>query len=214
MSKTGILFDLDGTLLNTNGLVLESLQYTIRKHLGIEADPGDLYKYFGRPLVTIMADISPEHAEEMVMTYREYSAVRHDDLVTAFPQVTETIKHLKSTGIFTAVVTSKLRSLALRGLKLVGLEELFDTYVAFEDTQKHKPEPEPALKALEAMGIGEFQKDGVIMVGDSPYDILCARNAGIRSAVVEWSLHPHHVLASSKPDLWLKQFPDILNYIS
>ncbi len=211
--KTGcMLFDLDGTLLNTNDLVIESLQYTIRRHLGCEIEACRLYKYFGQPLVDIMADLNPGQAEQMVRTYREYSALKHDELTKVFPKVPETIRELKRHGVSVAVVTSKLKNLAYRGLELFDLQELFDACIAFEDTKKHKPAPDPVIKALDVLGVDPGSQR-VIMVGDSPYDVLCANNAGVTSAVVEWSLHPREVLQTCNPRIWLKEFPALLNYV-
>lgn len=206
-----ILFDLDGTLLNTNDLVLESLQYTIKIHLGMEIPDSRLYKYFGQPLVQIMADLGAEQAQEMVTTYREYSGRKHDTLTKAFPGVPETLAKLKQKNIPLAVVTSKLKNLANRGLQLFGLEGCFDAFVAFEDTERHKPEPDPILKALEILNYPSGKQ--VMMVGDSPYDIICAGKAGVTGAVVAWSLHPKEVLSVSKPDIWLETFPELLNYV-
>lgn len=206
-----ILFDLDGTLLNTNDLVLESLQYTIKLHLGKEIPASRLYKYFGQPLVQIMADLGPHQAEEMVKTYREYSAVKHDTLTKVFPGVPETLAELKQKNIPMAIVTSKLKNLADRGLQLFGLEGYFDVCVAFEDTDRHKPDPAPILKALELLDYPNGKQ--VMMVGDSPYDIICAGNAGVTGAAVDWSLHPKEVLTVSKPDIWLETFPQLLNYV-
>lgn len=207
-----ILFDLDGTLLNTNDLVLESLHYTIRRHLGDDVDSCELYKYFGQPLVKIMADLDSSQAEEMVQTYRKYSAARHDQLTRVFPKVPETLKELMNLQIPIAVVTSKLKSLAHRGLRLFGIEDCFEACIAFEDTDRHKPEPDPIQKALEVLGL-DIDKRAVMMVGDSPYDLLCARNAGVTSAAVEWSLHPREILAACTPDIWLPEFSSLLNYV-
>lgn len=211
MKAACILFDLDGTLLNTNDLVLESLQHTIRVHLGHEMERSGLYRYFGVPLVKIMADLDPGQAEAMCVTYREYSAERHDKMVKVFPHVSDTLTKLRQYDIPMAVVTSKLNSLALRGLKLFHLDRFFDTLVAFEDTQKHKPEPDPILKALHKLGIPSG--DGVVMVGDSPYDIGCAQNAGVLSAAVKWSLHNRGELLDLGPDFWLEDFRELLDYV-
>ena len=206
-----ILFDLDGTILNTNDLVLESLQYTIRTCLKTEVEPQRLYKYFGVPLVKIMADFDPVQAEKMCMIYREYSAGRHDRMIKIFPHVRETLKKLYEKDIPVAVVTSKLRDLALRGLQLFQLDSFIDTVIAFEDTEEHKPEPAPILKALDKLGIQP--EDGAIMVGDSPYDIGCAHNAGVFSAVVDWTLHSREELTRLSPDIWISDFHEVLNYV-
>lgn len=211
MKANCILFDLDGTLLNTNDLVMESLKHTIRTHRGQEICDGDLYKYFGQPLVEIMADLDPGRADELVKTYREYNWEKHDVLTTIFPGVPETLAELKLQNIPLGVVTSKLKDLASRGLRLFGIEGYFDVVVAFEDTDRHKPEPDPILKALEGMHSSGGKQ--VMMVGDSPYDIICAGQAGVTSAVVDWSIHPKEVLSECKPDIWLKNFSDIIKYV-
>lgn len=212
MIKKYLLFDLDGTLLNTNNLVLESLKYTIRTHLGQEVEETSLYKYFGQPLVKIMEDLDKEQADKMVGTYRQYSATRHDNLIEVFPQVSETLKELKEKGIPIAVVTSKLKPLAYRGLELFNLDQFIDICVAYEDTPQHKPDPAPVLKAIDLLGITNGSAE-VIMVGDSPYDIMCANNAGVTSAAVKWSLHPPEVLGAYNPNIWLDEFSAILNYV-
>ena len=107
---------------------------------------------------------------------------------------------------------SKLKNLAHRGLELFKLAEYVTTCIAFEDTDKHKPEPDPILKALDVSGL-DLKNREVVMVGDSPYDILCANKAGVKSAVVEWSLHPREVLQSCSPDFWIPEFSALLNYV-
>lgn len=212
MNKKYLLFDLDGTLLNTNNLVLESLKYTIKTHLGKKVEESSLYKYFGQPLVKIMEDLDKEQAGKMVDTYREYSAIKHDNLTEVFPQVPETLKELKEKGIPIAVVTSKIKPLAYRGLGLFNLEEFINVCVAYEDTDRHKPDPAPVIKAIDLLGIGNSSAE-VIMVGDSPYDIMCANNAGVTSAAVKWSLHPPEVLQACNPNIWLDEFSALLDYI-
>lgn len=212
MTKKCFLFDLDGTLLNTNALVLESLKYTIQNHLGQDVEDTNLYKYFGQPLVKIMEDLDKEQADKMVDTYRQYSAIRHDNLIEVFPQVPETLKELKQQGISIAVVTSKIKPLAYRGLGLFNLEEFIDVCVAYEDTLQHKPDPAPVLKAVDLLGISNGSEN-VIMVGDSPYDIMCANNAGVTSAAVQWSVHPPEVLQACNPKIWLNEFAALLNYV-
>jgi len=212
MKASCILFDLDGTLLNTNDLVLESLKYTIKTHLGTEVEDCKLYRYFGRPLVDIMADLDPARADSLIATYRDYNLSKHDNLTCLFPKVPETLKELKKIGVVTGVVTSKTRKLAVKGLTLFEIDDMFDICIAYEDTDRHKPEPDPVLKALSTLGL-DPDKESVIMVGDSPYDILCANSAGVTSAAVQWSVHPREVLAAATPDIWLKDFPALLGHL-
>jgi pyrophosphatase PpaX len=211
MKANCILFDLDGTLLNTNDLVLESLTYTIRIHTGKDVPFSELYNYFGRPLVDIMADLDPSRTDEMVKTYREYNSEKHDVLTKVFPGVPETLAELKQKNIPLGVVTSKMKNLAYRGLRLFGIESYFDVFIAYEDTNRHKPDPEPILKALQQLASPGGKQ--VLMVGDSPFDIVCAGNAGVTSVAVDWSVHPKEVLDACKPNIWLKNFSDLINYV-
>lgn len=211
MKLNCMLFDLDGTLLDTNRLVLESLKYTIKTVLGRDVDETNLYKYFGIPLTDIMIDLDPDQADTMVKVYREHNLEKHDNLTKPFDGVPETLKALKERSVTTAVVTSKLRSLACRGLDLFDLKGLFDVIIAYEDTNEHKPSAGPALKALELLNI--HASGGVVLIGDSPFDICCAQNAGIMSGAVQWSMHPKDALMLLKPDLYLKNFKDLLDYV-
>ncbi|HHY92922.1 MAG TPA: HAD hydrolase-like protein, partial [Firmicutes bacterium] len=140
-----VLFDLDGTLIDTNRLIIESFQYTLRKHLGCEAPETEIVSTFGRPLLEGLAHFSREKAPEMLKTYRAYNEARHDATTTLVPGVRETLTALKEAGLALAVVTSKRRGLALRGLQLFGLDAYMDAIVTPEDTTRHKPEPDPVL---------------------------------------------------------------------
>lgn len=108
------------------------------------------------------------------------------------------------------IVTSKRRELAIRGLRLFDLEKYFKVIVALEDTEKHKPNPEPILKALELLNAN---KEETLMVGDSPYDILCASNAGVKSVAVKWTILPFNLLEEAKPDYVINDMLEILKII-
>ncbi|GAB4269213.1 pyrophosphatase PpaX [Thermincola ferriacetica] len=208
MAYNCILFDLDGTLLNTNTLVLESFRYTFKKHLGREVSDEELYPYFGVPLVDIMKVFDPDQVEEMIHTYRTFNQEKHDELTTLFPGVRETLTELRKKGIKMAVVTSKIRKVALKGLRLFSLDRFFDALIAFEDTEAHKPNPAPINRAMEILNHPAKRK--VLMVGDSPFDIQCAVNAGVGSAAVKWSVHGIETLRRYKPDLVLSEFRDLV----
>lgn len=205
-----VLFDLDGTLINTNELVIASFKHTVKKHLDRDIAEEELYRHFGEPLIDIMRQLCPEQAMEMVKTYREFNLVRHDELTTPFPGAAETLADLDRRGFRLGVVTSKIRHMAERGLRLFGLDRWMDVLVSFEDTEHHKPHPEPIRTALDLL---DTRPQEVLMVGDSPFDLECARNAGVLSAAVKWSVHPPEKLLTCKPDIVLNSFfelPEII----
>ena len=180
------LFDLDGTLLNTNNLILASFKHTLKKDLGIDVTDGELTPYFGEPLMTTLERFDRSLAPKMITTYRNFNHIYHDELTTIFPGVHETLVELKENNFRLGIVTSKIRSVAIRGLELFDIYQYFDCVVAAEDTKEHKPHPQPILKALDLLGVEAVQT--TIMVGDSPFDILSARAAGIVPVGVNWSV--------------------------
>lgn len=202
-----ILFDLDGTLLNTNKLIIESFKYTLKKHLDINIDDADILKYFGEPLMVTLERFSKEKAKEMFDTYIEYNESIHDDMVEVFGDVESLLKEILNLGCKTAVVTSKRKALAKRGLQLFDLLKYFDDVIALEDTEKHKPDPDPILEALSRLKAGKRE---ALMVGDSEFDIKCAHNAGVDSAFVSWSQAGDYQDNSIKPDYIIKDLSEII----
>ena len=179
-----VLFDLDGTLIDTNKLIMDSFKYTYKTGLGLEVSEQEILKYFGEPLIVTLARYSEDKANELFKTYIEYNESRHDDTVTIFEGIKELLEELVKQGCALALVTSKRRKVALMGLELFDIKKYFDVFIALEDTEQHKPNPAPALKALELLGA---QPCDAIMVGDSVFDIHCAHGAGVKAALVKWS---------------------------
>lgn len=202
-----VLFDLDGTLIDTNHLIVTSFQHVFRECLNLSVEAKEIVPYFGEPLVTTLARYSPERAEELTTRYRTFNEAHHDELIRQFADVKEMLADLKEAGVKTAVVTSKRRAMALRGLRISGLEDLMDTVVGVDETERHKPEAEPALLALQRLG--EEPGAHALMVGDSHYDILCGRNAGVKTAAVGWSLQTRETLSASAPDFWVDTPADL-----
>ena len=136
----------------------------------------------------------------MIATYRAYNRAHHDASVAAFPGVIEAVRTLERRGLGLAVVTSKLRAGALRGLARGGFEGLFPVIVAADDVEEHKPHPAPVRAALAALGV---EPGRAVMVGDSPHDLASGRSAGTRTAAVAWGPFPPEALRACAPDYWL-----------
>lgn len=179
-----VLFDLDGTLIDTNKLIIDSFKYTYKTCLDMEVGEGEILKYFGEPLKVTLKRYSEEKADELYRTYIDYNESRHNDTVTIFEGVQELLGELEKQGFTLALVTSKRRKVALMGLDLFDIRKHFKAFVALEDTELHKPNPAPVIKALELLGA---QPEEAIMVGDSVFDIHCAHGAGVKAALVTWS---------------------------
>jgi len=208
-----VLFDFDGTIMDTNNLILESWQHTFRTVEGKERAAEDILETFGEPLNITMGKLLPQVAvEEGVKIYRSYHHDRFTELIEVFPGIPELLAELKQRGYKTGVVTSRLRNTTELGLKTYDMEQYFDTVVTCDDTDKHKPDPEPVNIALERLGA---KPEEAIMVGDSMFDILCAKNAGVTSAMVGWALaiSDEDKTGENQPDYILEKAEDLLTIL-
>lgn len=179
-----ILWDFDGTLVDTNQLIIESWQHTYRHYLGYEKPEEVIIRYFGEPLLITLAREFPNvDPEESSAIYRSYQKGISEDFIKTVPGIADAIKKFNELGLKQCIVTSRSGESTLRYLDIFGLRDCFDGIVSCDDTDKHKPEPEPILLALEKMGVNAGE---AIMIGDGPFDIKCANNAGVRSVLVGW----------------------------
>ncbi|MGG2197795.1 pyrophosphatase PpaX [Paenibacillus validus] len=192
-----VLFDLDGTILDTNELIIQSFLHTFDWDTPEPVTRERIIPNMGRPLHEQMADFSGrEQVEDLIMKYRAFNITRHDELVTAFPHVPETLAQLREAGVKLGVVTSKIRKTTEMGLKLTGIIGYFDSIVTVEDVEQPKPHGEGILRALRELGV---DASSALMVGDSHYDIEAARNAGVSSVGVAWSLKGVEYLRRYEP---------------
>ncbi|HEY3363778.1 MAG TPA: pyrophosphatase PpaX [Symbiobacteriaceae bacterium] len=204
-----VLFDLDGTLIDTNHLIVTCFQHTFRENLGREVPAAEIFPHFGEPLPATMDYFGPGRGQELVDFYRTYNVANHDRLIRQFPGVPEAVAELHAAGVLLGIVTSKRSDMARRGLRVSGLEQYFAAVVGMDETTVHKPEAEPALLALQRLAVQPGPD--VLMVGDSKYDILCGHNAGLRTAAVGWTVQDRQTLdQESRPHYWLERPADLV----
>lgn len=204
-----ILFDLDGTLIDTNDLIAESFVYTFKQY-GLDYTKDEVQIFNGPPLIDTFEKINYEQSQEMFQTYIEHNLYHHDYYVKAFPYVVDTVKKLRKQGIKLAIVTSKMKENAKRGIKISGLDGMFETIVALDDVTHAKPHPESILKAMEELNAN---KETTLMVGDNSHDIEAGHNAEIRSAGVSWSVKGKEFLQKFQPTYMLNDIRDILDLV-
>ena len=177
-----VLFDFDGTIMDTNVIILQSWQHTFRTLENREEDESILTATFGEPLNKTIARFFPKvPVEESIEIYRDFQRENFRELITLFPGMKELVMKLKACGYKTGLVTSRLRNTAMEGLEKFDMTKYFDVIVTPEDTDKHKPDPEPVNIALERLG---SEASSSVMLGDTMFDILCARNAGVSPILV------------------------------
>lgn len=181
-----VLFDFDGTLVNTNDVIIASWQHTYMYYLGREESLEKITACFGEPLLLTMEREFPEvDPRESAEVYRNFQKENADELVKIFPGIKELLESLKTDGFRMGVVTSRTRESAQRYMDMFGIGDYFEEMVSCDDTEIHKPNPEPILLCLKKMGI---TAEEALMVGDSPFDIKCANNAGVKSVLVGWRI--------------------------
>lgn len=200
-----ILFDLDGTLIDTNELIIASFLYTF-EHFQLPITREETLSFIGPSLKDTFDKVDPARSEEMIQVYRDHNLHHHDNYVEAYPHVVETLKRLKETNIKLGIVTTKMRPGANMGLKLVGLEELFDTVITLGEVTHAKPHPEPIIKAMNEL---DANVSSTLMVGDNSHDIEAGQNAGVRTAGVAWSIKGRETLAKLNPTFMLEDIRDL-----
>jgi len=208
-----VLFDFDGTIMDTNELILQSWQHTFRTVEGKERPEDEILGTFGEPLYVTMEKVLPHlPVEEAAKIYRSYHYDNFTDLIEIFPGILDLLKELKARGYKTGIVTSRLRHTTELGLQKYDMEQYFDTIVTCDDTDKHKPDPEPVEIALKRLG---SKPEEAVMIGDSIFDILCARGAGVKSVLVSWALaiSDGDKTGENEPDYIIDKAEDLLKIL-
>lgn len=198
-----ILFDLDGTLIDSIELIRRSYDHTLRVHLGRTMNEREWLAGLGRPLVWQFSQYTsdPREVEAMIATYREWNLAHHDELVVPYPGIVDAVRTLHERGAALAVVTSKMNASARRGLAHCGLAEWFHVVIGVDDVTEHKPHPRPVLAALERL---DREPSTAVMIGDSPHDLTAGRAAGTKTAAVAWGPFAHEELRATEPDHWIE----------
>ena len=208
---TAVLFDFDGTLVDTTELIYQSLRHASNEVLGHEPPRETLMAYVGQPLPDQMAALVEKEydgpsdadadsiAEELLKSYRLHNEEHHEALIRKFPDVEKSLARLKDAGVKIAVVTSKRRhSVDMAIDTFPELGRVTDHFVTMEDTKEHKPKPAPLLKGLELLG--DVPLAEAAYVGDSPHDIEAARAADLTSVGVSWGAFTVEDLQAANPD--------------
>ena len=207
-----VLFDLDGTLIDSGPIILASMQYSVRTVLGREIPPDELgLTIGGQGIVAQMEAIDADRADELVEAYKEHNDGLHETL-EAFDELIELLPRLKAEGRKLGIVTAKRhRTVALALERFPALRDDFDVVVTHEDTHRHKPDPEPVLLAIERLDGTPSQ---AVYVGDSPFDIKAAKAAGVYAVAVGWGgIHPDERLLAEEPDAFVRSAAELLRVL-
>jgi pyrophosphatase PpaX len=205
------LFDLDGTLIDSVRLILDSYHHTLAAHGLPPRSDDEWLRGVGTPLTAQFAEWRESGLlDALVATYREYNLAHHDRMVTVYPGVVAAVTAIRRAGRATGLVTSKNRSGALRGLTLAKLEQLMDVLVCADEVTNPKPHPEPVQKALALLGADAGKS---VYVGDSIHDMMSGRAAGVRTAAALWGPFGREHLEGATPDYWLERPEDLVRLL-
>jgi pyrophosphatase PpaX len=205
------LFDLDGTLIDSVRLILDSYHHTLAAHGIPPRSDEEWLRGVGTPLTAQFAEWKDQGMlDALIATYREYNLAHHDRMVTVYAGVVAALNAVRRAGRPTGLVTSKNRTGALRGLAVAQLEPLMDVLVCADEVTNPKPHPEPVEKALSLLGA---PASTAVYVGDSIHDMVAGRAAGVRTAAALWGPFGREHLEGATPDYWLESPADLVRLL-
>lgn len=206
MRLSCVLFDLDGTLLDTTELIIGSLTHALQDYVGRPIPRQEIVDLIGRPLVEQMRVYAPEEdVPGLSARCLEYYEA-HRDREVLYDGALDVLDLCRELGLDVGIVTSKNRREILGVFDRLPLLERVDTYVCSEDTSRPKPFPDPVNLARARLGAPAEQ---TLFVGDSVYDIRCGKAAGVRTAAVLWGPNPAAVLEPEDPTFLLPAMDDL-----
>lgn len=203
-----LLFDLDGTLIDSIQLILNAMRHAFADFAGRAPSDEEWRAGIGRPLHTMLRQFAPEDAEadRLHARYRAYQVENHDRLVQAYEGIVPMLQEFAAAGHPMALVTSKADWLAKHALVHVGLDALIPVVVGCDSCSNHKPHPEPVERALALLG---GRPGNALFVGDSPHDVESGRAAGVRTVGVTWGAFTREEMTASGADVVIDRVDDL-----
>ncbi|MDQ3067531.1 MAG: HAD-IA family hydrolase [Actinomycetota bacterium] len=193
-----VLFDFDGTVIDSGSIIIASMRHATKTVLGRDIPDEELGRAVGGSgLLEQMRQLDPDRVDELVACYRTHNEPLHAELAEC-AGMSDALTRLKDEGRRLGVVTAKRQETVKLAFSYLPLEHFFDVVVGADDTERHKPDPEPLVHALKLLGA---DPDTAAYVGDSPFDIRAAKGAGMHSIAVTWGgIHPRERLEAEGPD--------------
>jgi pyrophosphatase PpaX len=211
-SLEALLFDLDGTVVDTIPHILASFRAATGEVFGAPLSDDVLLDNVGIPLARQMRMFAEdeETAERLVAAYRRFNHATHDEMARLYPNTLSTLEALAAAGLPMAIVTSKSRAMTDRAFGLFGLDRFFDVSVTADDTPLHKPDPTPVLHAASLLGVDPTR---CAYVGDHPADIAAGKGAGAVAVGATWGVASRERLLAAGPDLMIDDIAEVRDLV-
>jgi pyrophosphatase PpaX len=208
----GYLFDLDGTLVDSVRLILDSFHHTRQVHFGDALPEATFLETLGMPLRDIFGRMATDAVtvKALIETYVAFNLEHHDAMVRAYEGAVSALATLAARGARIGVVTSKMNAHAWRGLEVCGLRQHVELLVGADDVTRAKPDPEPVRRALETLALAPEE---TVFVGDSPHDVASGNAAGVATAAATWGPFSRASLEAAGPTFWLTRFQEVLELV-
>lgn len=210
MMLESVLFDLDGTLINTNNHIINALLQAMQRESQVTVTKEEIASTFGIPLEKAVQSFDEKNWVKILAAYHEFADLKGYDDISLFDNALPILSHLKEKNIKTAIVTSRRRHNAISYLKHFKMLNFFDVIIGPEDCRNHKPHPEPILLALKHLDSAPSKS---CMVGDSPFDIMAANEAKVISIGVSYSAIDFSLLEKAKPQKMIDNLIELKNFI-
>jgi pyrophosphatase PpaX len=203
-----VLFDLDGTLIDSGAMILASMRHAAKTVLARDCSDAELLATVGGSgLREQMQALDPERVEELVDAYRLHNEPLHEGLECC-AGIEEMLAQLSEEGRRLGIVTAKRRATVELAFEVLPIARYFDAVVTAEQTERHKPHPEPLLRALELL---DAARQEAVYIGDSPFDVAAAKAVGIAAIAVGWGgIHARERLLAEGPDAYVETVEDLL----
>ena len=206
-----VLFDLDGTVVDSGAIILASMRHATREVLGRDYSDAELMQTVGGPgLEAQMHALAPDQVDRLVDVYRAHNEPLHEEL-EACVGIEDVLVRLHEEGRRLGIVTAKRRATVELAFAQVPLGHLFQTIVGGDETERHKPDPAPLLLAAERL---EADPAEIAYVGDSPFDVRAAKAAGMFAVAVTWGrIHDRERLEAEEPDAIVDTAEELLGVL-
>jgi len=202
-----IIFDIDGTMIDTQDAVKKSYRYAVKEELGRDLADDEILRIFGIPTLQALEALGVKDTERASGKFFESLFKYYREGMPVYKGIKEVLEELDRRGVTCGIVTSRNRGEVSNDASLGKMLKYFRYVITAEDTSKHKPDAEPVLKLLEVSGA---DPSGVIYIGDTYFDYLCAKNASVKFALAVWGAESSNGM---EPDYVLGKPSDLLKIL-